>query len=148
FALNHSEIAGLGLTPALWKLVRSFQQHTGIDTDLVLTGTQRPVPVGIAEALYATAREALTNVERHARAGAVVLGLHMSARTITLTVQDDGNGVPKDVLKRMGASAIHFGLRGLRERVRRLHGTFFSGSGPDGGFLVRARIPVPAASDP
>ena len=41
-------------------------------------------------------------------------------------------------------STTHFGLRSLRERVRRLHGTFASGPGPDGGFLVRARIPLQA----
>jgi signal transduction histidine kinase len=144
FALNHADLADRGLVPALWKLVRSFQQRTGVEADLVLTGAQRQVPTEVAAALHATAREALTNVERHARAGAVVLGLHVNARSITLTVHDDGGGASSLVLKRIANSTTHFGLRSLRERVRRLHGTFASGPGPDGGFLVRARIPLQA----
>jgi signal transduction histidine kinase len=124
--------------------VRTFQQRTAIDTDLVLTGAQRDVPTEVAEGLHAVAREALANVERHSSAGAAVLGLHISARFITLTVHDDGAGASPLVLKQIGDSATHFGLRGLRQRVRRLNGTFFAGPGPDGGFLVRAKIPLQA----
>jgi signal transduction histidine kinase len=142
FALNDADLAAVGLVPALWKLVTSFQQRTGVETDLVFTGAQRQVPTEVVEVLHATAREALANVERHARAGAVVLGLHVSARSISLTVHDDGAGASRLVLKRIANSTTHFGLRSLRERVRRLHGTFASGPGPDGGFLVRARIPL------
>jgi signal transduction histidine kinase len=142
FALNHADLADRGLVAALWKLVRSFQQRTGVESDLVLTGTQRQVPAEVAEALHAIAREALNNVERHARAGAVVLGLQINARSITLTVHDDGEGASRLVQKRIAHSATHFGLRSVRERVRRLHGTFRSGPGPDGGFVVRARIPL------
>jgi signal transduction histidine kinase len=142
FALHNAEFAGLALIPALWKLVRSFQQRTGVDTDLVLTGSLKTVPTDVAEALHAIARESLANVERHAQAASVVLGLRVSPRSITLTVHDDGSGAPSLVLKRLGASTTHFGLRSLRERVRRLRGTFSSGPGPEGGFLVRARIPL------
>jgi signal transduction histidine kinase len=142
FALNHAEFASLGLIPALWKLVRSFQERTGVGADLVLTGSQRHVPTEVAETLHATAREALKNVERHARAGAVVLGLSVSPRSITLSVSDDGAGAPSLVLRGLGDSATHFGLRSLGDRVRRLHGTFAFGPGPDGGFLVRARFPL------
>jgi signal transduction histidine kinase len=88
------------------------------------------------------AREALANVERHARAGAVVLGLHIGASSISLTIHDDGDGASPLVLKRISNSATHFGLRGMRERVRRLRGTLVVGPGRDGGFLVRARIPL------
>ena len=144
FALNDPNLVAMGLVPALWKLVRTFQQRTGIDTDLVFTGAQRQVPTEVAEVLHATAREALANVERHAQAGAVVLGLHVSERSITLTVHDDGRGASSLVLKRIANSTTHFGLRSLRQRVRRLHGTFSSGASPDGGFLVRARIPFPS----
>jgi signal transduction histidine kinase len=142
FALNHADFAGRGLSAGLWKLVRSFQNRTGIETDLVLTGAPRHVPSEVAEVLHAMAREALANVERHARAGAVVLGLHIGASSISLTIHDDGDGASPLVLKRISNSATHFGLRGMRERVRRLRGTLVVGPGRDGGFLVRARIPL------
>jgi signal transduction histidine kinase len=142
FALNHAEFAGRGLMAAFWKLVRGFQNRTGIETDLVLTGAQQQVPTEVGEVLHATAREALANVERHSRAGAVVLRLHVAPRSITLTVHDDGVGASPLVLKQIWNSATHFGLRNTRDRVRRLHGAFVAGPGPDGGFLVRARLPL------
>jgi signal transduction histidine kinase len=114
--------------------------------DLALTGRHRQVPTDVGEALYAMAREALANVERHARAGAVVLRLELRQRSITLTVHDDGAGASTLLLKQIADSATHFGLHGLRERVQRLHGTFVAGPGPDGGFVVRARIPLQVRS--
>jgi signal transduction histidine kinase len=142
FALNHAEFAGRGLMAAFWNLVRSFQNRTGIETDLVLTGAQRQVPAEVGEVLHAMAREALTNVERHSRAGAVVLRLHVAASSITLTIHDDGAGASPLVLKRIWNSATHYGLRNMRDRVRQLRGTLVAGPGPDGGFVVRARIPL------
>jgi signal transduction histidine kinase len=147
FALNHAEFDRRGLIAALWKMVRGFQSRTGIETDLVLTGGKRPVPTEVAEVLHAMAREALANVERHSRAGAVVLGLHIRPRSISLSVHDDGAGAPRLVMKQISKSTTHFGLRGMGDRVRRLHGTLVAGPGSDGGFVVRARIPVPAGGE-
>jgi signal transduction histidine kinase len=146
FALNNPEFASRGLIATLWKLVRGFRTRTGIEADLVLTGAQGQVPTDVAEVLHATAREALANVERHSRAGAVVLELHIGPRSISLTVNDDGAGASPLVLKQISKSATHFGLRGMRDSVRRLHGTLVTGPGPDGGFLVRARIPLQAGA--
>jgi signal transduction histidine kinase len=142
FALKNADYAKLGIVPALWKLVRSFEQRTGVDTDLVLTGAHTELPAEVAETLYATACEALANVERHSRAGSAVLSLRARPQSITLTVHDDGVGVPKSILKRIGSSATHFGLGGLRDRVRRLNGRFSAGPGPSGGFLLRTRLPL------
>jgi signal transduction histidine kinase len=147
FALNHAEVDGRGLVPALWTLVRNFQSRTGVESDLVLTGSQRRLPTEVAETLHSLAREALANVERHAQAGAVVLGLHMGPRAVTLTIQDDGTGASALVLRQIGRSAIHFGLRGIRDRVRRLNGRFAARPGPEGGFIVRARIPLPRGGE-
>jgi signal transduction histidine kinase len=146
FSLNHAELGGEGLSSKLFKLVRSFRQRTGIEADLALSGPHRQVPTDVGEALYAIAREALTNVERHARAGAVVLRLETRQRSTTLTVHDDGAGASSLLLNQIADSATHFGLHGLRERVERLRGTFVAGPGPDGGFVVRARIPLQARS--
>ena len=93
--------------------------------------------------MYAVAREALTNVERHADASAVVLSLLFEPNTALLTVQDDGAGVSPLVLRTLADSAIHFGLRSLRERVNQLGGTFVAQPGEDGGFVVRALLPLP-----
>jgi two-component system sensor histidine kinase DesK len=51
------------------------------------------------------------------------------------------------VMKQISKSTTHFGLRGMGDRVRKLHGTLVAGPGSDGGFVVRARIPVPAGGE-
>jgi signal transduction histidine kinase len=145
FALNNAKFATVGLVSVLWKLVRAYQQRTRVETDLVLTGPQRAMPTEVAETLHAVAREALANVERHAHAAAVVLGLHFSQGSVTLTVHDDGAGASALVMKQIDDSATHFGLRGLRDRLQRLHGTLAVGPAPDGGFVVRAHINLSAA---
>jgi signal transduction histidine kinase len=143
FALSRTDMDGRGLVPALWKLARSFQHRTRVEADLVVTGAPKVLPVSIAELHYAVAREALSNVERHAHASSVVLGLHVGRRNVTLTVQDDGVGASALVLKQVAKSAIHFGLRGVGERVREAGGTLRTQSSDEGGFIVRARLPLP-----
>jgi PAS domain S-box-containing protein len=73
----------------LGRLVRCFQLHTGIEADLVLTGRRGPLEPASAEALHAVAEEALAKVGRCAKASAVMLGLRITTRSVTLAVQDD-----------------------------------------------------------
>jgi signal transduction histidine kinase len=108
----------------------------------VLSGPERLVSPETAEILYAVARESLTNVERHAAATAVVLSLCFEPDAAVLSVQDDGAGVSPLVLRTLADSATHFGLRSLRERVTGLGGTFVAQPGEDGGFVVRALVPL------
>lgn len=142
FALGQADVRDRGPVPLLWKLVRDFRARTALEADLVLAGTERRLPPETAEALYAVAREALANVERHACAKAVVVSLSFTPRAVTLAVQDDGDGANPLVLQRIQHSATHFGLRDLRERVRRIAGTFTARPGEGGGFVVRARLPL------
>ncbi len=130
----------LGLVSALWQLVREFQERTGIEADLIESGSERRASPEIAEVLHAVAREGLANVEQHAQATAVVVSLRFEADNATLTVQDDGVGAPTLVLSTLADSATRFGLSSLSEQVARVGGTFTAGAGDDGGFVVRARV--------
>jgi len=148
FALNRAEVHDRGLVQALWQLVREFQQTTGVEADLVVSGAERRAPPEVAEALYAVAREGLANVEQHARASAVVVSLRFELGAATLTVQDDGVGAAVLVLTTLPESATRFGLRGMRERVVRQGGTFTAEPGDEGGFVVRAHVPLADSGAP
>jgi PAS domain S-box-containing protein len=141
FALTHAEVHDFELVQALWQLVREFQKRTGLGADLAEHGAERRAPPEIAEVLHAVAREGLANVERHARASAVVVSLAFEPDAVTLTVQDDGVGASALVLSSLADSATRFGLNGSRERVLRLGGTFSAKPGDDEGFVLRARLP-------
>lgn len=146
FALTRAEVNDLELVRALWQLVREFQKKTGLEADLVESGTARRAPPEIAEVLHAVAREGLANVERHARATAVVVSLGFEPDAVTLTVQDDGVGASLLVLGTLADSATRFGLNGSRDRVQRVGGTLTVEPGDDEGFVLRARVPLPDAA--
>ena len=60
---------------------------------------------------------------------------------MTLEIQDDGTGFDT---KHPVADGRHFGLQGMRERVKRLGGTLEIKSGPDMGTQIRVRVSLPA----
>jgi signal transduction histidine kinase len=142
FALNRADLQDRGLERTLWTVVRDFRERTGLEADLVLVGRERLLPPETAEALLAVVREALVNVEQHARATSVVVTLRRSRGGVTMAVQDDGIGAPALLLRSIGSSFTHFGLRGLQERIRKLGGAFTARNGDDGGVVVRVRVPV------
>jgi PAS domain S-box-containing protein len=147
FALNNAEVVGRRLVPSLQKLARDFRHRTGVEADVIVTGGRRRLPTKVAETLYAAAREALSNVERHSTAGAVVLGLHIGRRHVTLSIQDDGTVVPPTGSQPPANVLSMFGLRSVRDHVLRLDGMFDAGPNPDGGFLVRTRLPLGSDTD-
>jgi signal transduction histidine kinase len=79
-------------------------------------------------------REAVTNVALHAEAGAAAVRLLTDGRLLTLTVSDDGAGMP--------AGSKLSGLLGLRERAEELGGLLELGPSPEGGLLLTWTIPV------
>jgi signal transduction histidine kinase len=137
-ALSDAEVDGQAVAPALRRLVRDFQHRTGIEAALVVTGEQGLLPAHIARELHTVGTQALDCLGRHSQASAVVLGLRLGQRSVTLTIHDDSSGAAI-------ASTLHLELRDVGQRVRRLGGTFVARAGRDGGFLVRARVPLTGA---
>ncbi|WP_433178626.1 histidine kinase [Actinoallomurus sp. CA-150999] len=86
---------------------------------------------------YRVVQEALTNALKYAHGSRTVVGVRYDEREITVQVSTDGSGSPTGSLGGSGR-----GLAGLRERVAALDGEFSADARPDGGFLVRARIPA------
>jgi signal transduction histidine kinase len=148
FALSRADLQDRGLERTLWTVVRDFRERTSLEADLVLVGRERLLPPETAEALLAVVREALVNVEQHAQASSVVVTLRRSRGGVTLVVQDDGVGAPALLLRSIGSSFRHFGLRGLQERIRKMGGGFTARNGDDGGLVVRVRVPVSDSPSP
>ena len=148
FALSRADLQDRGLERTLWTVVRDFRERTGLEADLVLVGRERLLLPETAEALLAIVREALVNVEQHAQASSVVVTLRRSRGGVTLVVQDDGVGAPALLLRSIGSSFRHFGLRGIQERIRKMGGGFTVRNGDDGGLVVRVRVPVSEAPTP
>ncbi|MFJ1732707.1 sensor histidine kinase [Streptomyces sp. NPDC088254] len=110
----------------------------GVRVDLCRSGEQRVLPAEIELSAYRIVQEALTNVVRHAGAGRCRVTIDYGDEELTLEIADDGRGLTED------DSGHGFGLVGMRERVALLHGRLTVGSRPEGGYLVAARLPLPA----
>jgi signal transduction histidine kinase len=117
--------------PALVERVRS----AGLPVRLDLTGDPHDLDLDASVAVYRVVQEALTNVVRHAGPTDAVVTLRCGADTASVRVTDRGDGAPE------GVDPAGRGLRGLRERVERLGGTFTATSRGSGGFEVVARLP-------
>jgi signal transduction histidine kinase len=128
----------LAAAAALRTLVNAFQERTGIEAALVVSGPIVSLPEDVVGILQLAAAEALASIERHPQVGAVVVGLRTSRRGVTLSVQDDGAAPPDiDAPLRDGTDDAE----DVGSRARRIGGTIVS-SRRDGGNLLRLRVPV------
>ena len=131
-----------GIIVAIEDLCESFaNSHPDIDIDTSLP-TELPISEERSIAVFRVLQESLTNVGRHAKAGAVRITLDVriqqGERVLEMTVADDGVGLPAKAQTRRG-----FGLLGMKERLESLGGSFDVGPGSEGhGVTVHARLPL------
>jgi signal transduction histidine kinase len=131
---------GLGQLPLL---VDSFRR-AGLEVTVHEEGVARPLPPGVDLTAYRIIQEALTNVTKHAASDRARVNLTWGHRRISITVADDGVGVPPTPTSERPRG---YGLIGMRERATAVGGQLATGSGPTGGFLVSTHLPVPAVAD-
>jgi signal transduction histidine kinase len=113
----------------------------GLETQLEAEPMQ--LPPGIALAVYRIVQESLTNVLKHAGAGAKAgVTIVRSGAAVRVAVHDDGAG------PRGRAPGAAHGIVGMRERAAAYGGTLRTGARPGGGFEVEASIPLPGPQAP
>jgi signal transduction histidine kinase len=142
FALLRSEApADLAPQPTLAELDTLVGQvrEAGLPVELqVDVDPHAVVPPGVALCAYRIVQEALTNVLKHAGPAQASVLVRYASESLVLEVKDDGRGADR-------AAAAGHGLAGMRERVTLYGGEFDAGTRNGGGFVVRARLPLPAA---
>jgi len=125
-------VPGLAQLPRLVDQVR----QAGTPVQLHINGSPRPLPTGVDVSSYRIVQEALTNTMKHAGPGACAQVV-VSYRGDELRLDASDNGAGESASGGTGN-----GLRGMRERAALLGGVVAAGPGPDGGYVVRARIPL------
>ncbi len=136
-------LEGNELAAALQNLT-AFVDSDAVKIDVTVSGDPFPLGRTINHNLLRIAQEATTNALRHAKAGKVTIHLDYTRDSIALTVSDDGIGfAPPTVLE---GKAGHLGLRGIRNRVKKLSGQLAIESAPARGTSVRIVVPRPCPS--
>lgn len=119
-----------GLEDALQRLADRFRRETGIEVTVTAAGFDREREVIVLRC----AQEAVANVRKHAKASAVDIRVVVNeAGSVTLTVEDDGVGLPAD-------AGEGFGLPGMRARLAAAGGSLHL-SNTGAGTLLAATIP-------
>jgi signal transduction histidine kinase len=133
--LHPFELEGEGFTDALRELAATitedFHMPCAFDCD-------RPVEIGdpdVATHLYRIAQEAITNAVKHSHAKEIVVRLESGAGGLTLTISDDGIGIPPKISGGMG-------LRTMAYRASVIGATFNVESQPSGGAKVTCTLPA------
>ncbi|MER6454135.1 histidine kinase [Streptomyces sp900105245] len=125
---------GLSRLEELAATVRS----AGLPVEVARADQGTDLPAAVDLAAYRIVQEALTNVQKHAGAGArAEVSVVRVGPNVEISVLDDGAG--QDAAP--GAGGGH-GLLGMRERVSALGGTLTTGPRYGGGFRVHAILPV------
>jgi signal transduction histidine kinase len=133
----------MGFASAATWYVESFGKRSGIETNLKVSRDLPRLARESETALFRILQESLTNVHRHSGSHTVDVCLVVNDSTATLTVQDTGKGIPRNVLEgvRKGGAHVGVGLAGIRERVTELGGSLDIQSNGSGTTL-KATIPV------
>ena len=127
----------LGLKEAVEWEATKFQNRTGIRcrVDCQLgDGLERSREL----ALFRILQEALTNVVRHAHAGAVGIRVRERGRSVLLTIKDNGRGISKAELTNVHS----LGLLGMAERARLLGGRVRITGSRGRGTTVTVQMPA------
>lgn len=107
----------------------------GLIVDLDVDQVPRAVPAATAHGAYRIVQESLTNVLRHSSAKHAFVRILRIKDQLVVEVLDDGNAVSEP-----GGSG--HGLRGMVERAAALGGSCIAGPAGEGGWCVRATLPL------
>ncbi|MFI8996655.1 sensor histidine kinase [Streptomyces sp. NPDC053542] len=132
-----SPAPGLARLPELTEQAKS----AGLDVAVSVEGRVSGLPPGADLAAFRIVQEALTNIVRHSGARSARVHLARAADALELRVDDDGPATGA------GPSGGGNGLVGMRERAAALGGEVQAGPRADGGFAVRATIPLRGSGD-
>lgn len=129
-------VAGLGRLDT----VAANTTAAGVPTGARVVGRPRPLPAAVDLAAFRIVQESLANVVRHAGQASAEVTVAYERDRLIVEVVDDGSGVA--AVDAGASDGSGHGIAGMRERVHALGGELDAGPLPDGGFRVRASLPV------
>ncbi len=138
FELRPPVLEADGLFKSVSKHADLLSRAHGLDMSVATTGDDAKVAPEVQRHLFRVVQEALSNVVRHASAGAASLRIDVGEGAVTVVVADDGVGFDPDA---RAIAARRLGLTSMRERVESLGGQFEVVSAPGQGTTVTAEVP-------
>ena len=129
-----------GLLDALQWHARQFTSVSNIPLEIKTAEKEIRVRDEIATCIFRVFQESLTNITRYSEAKKVVTFIEISNDSIIIEITDDGKGF--DTASEQPKSRQPFGILGMKERVRALHGKFELLSAPGKGTKIHISLPL------
>ncbi len=141
--VREGEAPALSPLPSLAQLGELVDQvrAAGVDVDVHVDGEVAAVAHAVDMSAYRIVQEALTNALRHAPGAPVRVSVEVGRSALEVTVANGPSSSPGMHAARVRGDGGN-GLPGMRERAHVLGGTLRAGPLDDGGFEVRAVLPL------
>lgn len=130
------------LIPALTNYLKSYETQYHIKTAFSVTGDETVLFPRTKIFLFRIVQEALSNVQKHAKADRVSVQLDIRENLLQVTIIDDGIGFDMDTVLRDPEKWDHFGIRGILERARLVGGEATIDSKKGRGTKIVLRVPL------
>ena len=130
------------LIPALTNYFKSYQTQTHIATKFSVTGDEQILFPRTKIFLFRIIQEALSNVEKHAKADRVSIKLDIDMDLLRVTISDNGIGFDLETVLRDPEKWDHFGIKGILERARLVGGEGHVQSKPGKGTKIIVEVPL------
>lgn len=118
FDLRPMTLDDLGLVPTVKRFLDAVKERSGIITEIRILGEERRLDSYVEIGVFRIFQEAITNVEKHAKASTLSIVMEFRRDALLATIIDDGVGF--NTADNLGNES--FGLLGMRERVNLLNG--------------------------
>jgi PAS domain S-box-containing protein len=135
--VRHPVIDESGLETAISHLVHEQRRRGGPTIKFDSEVQFKRLPSILENAIYRIAQEALTNACKHSKSKKVTVTMTQEGQDVRLEVRDWGIGFDQDAIGKG-----HFGVEGIRQRVRLLDGRLTIDSKPGSGTLVQVVVPI------
>jgi signal transduction histidine kinase len=137
-------------------------RDAGLDIKLEAPSPAAPLPSAVGSVAYRILQESITNVIRHVGPTRVTVALNPRIDVLEIRVTDEGRRAasadafadPHLPAHQLGGNGTGSsakpgrGILGMRERCQLLGGELDAGPLPDGGFEVKARLPLAPTGSP
>jgi PAS domain S-box-containing protein len=111
-----------GLPSALHWYVRGLAERSGLDIELNIPDNFERLTPEIELVIFRLVQECLTNIHRHSGSQTALIRIVREADKIHVEVQDHGRGMSQERFAEVQSKGSGVGIRGMRERVRQMHG--------------------------
>ena len=142
FNLRPLQYDKMEVIPALTNYLKSFASQYHMKTEFSSSGDETDLFPRTKMFLFRIVQEALSNVQKHAKAKKLSVRLDIGERLLQVTIIDDGIGFDMEAVLRDPEKWDHFGIRGILERARLVGGEATIDSKKGRGTKIVLRVPL------